>query len=199
MGRRGFPKQGARSALRPGLAGSVLRSAGDVVSSAPELARLSLNIAAAHHDSRVGGRRLVYGGHTIGLALGQASRLLPNLVTVLGWEFCDHTGPVHEDDTLSSELHIESSRADRSGRGAGATVAGLRGQRHGGRARPAGAGLAVRRPAVLQPGAKRRTQIVSLYRINNRPQHPRSVDISLSVGWQRVHGCRCVRSILHRT
>jgi acyl dehydratase len=92
----------------PGLAGSALRSTGDVVSSAPELPRLALNIAAAHHDSRVGGRRLVYGAHTIGLALGQASRLLPNLVTVLGWESCDHTGRVHEGDILYSELHIES-------------------------------------------------------------------------------------------
>jgi acyl dehydratase len=93
----------------PGMAGAVLHSTGDVVSSAPELARLTLNIAATHHDSRVGGRRLVYGGHTIGLALAQASRLLPNLVTVLGWESCDHTGPVHEGDTLYSELHIESA------------------------------------------------------------------------------------------
>jgi acyl dehydratase len=92
-----------------GIAGSVLHSTGDVVSSAPELARLTLNIAAAHHDSRVGGRRLVYGGHTIGLALAQASRLLPNLATVLGWESCDHTGPVHEGDTLYSELHVESA------------------------------------------------------------------------------------------
>jgi acyl dehydratase len=41
------------------MAGSVLRSTGDVVSSAPELARLTLNIAATHHDSRSGGRRLV--------------------------------------------------------------------------------------------------------------------------------------------
>ena len=89
-------------------AGAVLHSTGDVVSSAPELARLTLNIAAAHHDSRVGGRRLVYGGHTIGLALAQANRLLPNLATVLGWESCDHTGPVHEGDTLYSELHVES-------------------------------------------------------------------------------------------
>ena len=80
-----------------------------MVSSAPELARLTLNIAAIHHDSRVGGRRLVYGGHTIGLALAQASRLLPNLVTVLGWESCDHTGPVHEGDTLVSELHVEAA------------------------------------------------------------------------------------------
>ncbi len=91
------------------MAGAVLHSTGDVVSSAPELARLTLNIAATHHDSRVGGRRLVYGGHTIGLALAQASRLLPNLGTVLGWESCDHTGPVHEGDTVYSELHVESA------------------------------------------------------------------------------------------
>ncbi|WP_319436248.1 acyl dehydratase [Mycobacterium sp. RTGN5] len=95
----------------PDMAGSVLRSTGDVVSSAPELARLSLNIAATHHDSRVGGQRLVYGGHTIGLALAQASRLLPNLATVLGWQSCDHTGPVHEGDTVYSELHIEAADA----------------------------------------------------------------------------------------
>lgn len=100
----------------PELAGVVLRSTGDVVSSAPELARLSLNIAATHHDSRVGGQRLVYGGHTIGLALAQASRLLPNLVTVLGWQSCDHTGPVYEGDTLHSELHIEAAEPnDRGG------------------------------------------------------------------------------------
>ncbi|MFZ1179556.1 MAG: acyl dehydratase, partial [Mycobacterium sp.] len=92
-----------------GMAGMVLHSTGDVVISAPELARLTLNIAATHHDSRVGGRRLVYGGHTIGLALAQASRLLPNLGTVLGWESCDHTGPVHEGDTVYSELHVESA------------------------------------------------------------------------------------------
>ncbi|EHB55389.1 hypothetical protein MycrhDRAFT_2583 [Mycolicibacterium rhodesiae JS60] len=102
----------------PEMAGSVLRSTGDVVSSAPELARLSLNIAATHHDSRVGGQRLVYGGHTIGLALAQTSRLLPNLATVLGWQSCDHTGPVHEGDTLYSELQIEVAEAlpgDRGG------------------------------------------------------------------------------------
>jgi acyl dehydratase len=93
----------------PGVAGAVLHSTADVVSSAPELARLTLNIAATHHDWRAGGKRLVYGGHTIGLALAQTSRLLPNLVTVLGWESCDHTGPVHEGDTLFSELHVESA------------------------------------------------------------------------------------------
>ncbi len=74
----------------PELAGRAFSSSADVVSSAPELARLSLNIAATHHDERVAGAaaggRLVYGGHTIGLALAQANRALPNLVTVTGWD-----------------------------------------------------------------------------------------------------------------
>jgi acyl dehydratase len=97
------------------LAGTVLHSTADVVSSAPELARLTLNIAAVHHDSRINGRRLVYGGHTIGLALAQASRLLPNLATVLGWQSCDHTGPVYEGDTVYSELHIDSAEPTDNG------------------------------------------------------------------------------------
>jgi len=97
------------------LAGTVLHSGADVVSSAPELARLTLNIASVHHDSRIGGRRLVYGGHTIGLALAQASRLLPNLATVLGWRSCDHTAPVNEGDTLYSELHIDSAEPTDNG------------------------------------------------------------------------------------
>jgi len=101
----------------PALAGTVLTSTADVVSSAPELARLTLNIAATHHDSRVAGTRLVYGGHTIGLALAQATRLLPNLVTVLAWESCDHTGPVHEGDTLYSELQVETATPLSDGRG----------------------------------------------------------------------------------
>ncbi len=91
------------------IAGTVLHSTADVVSSAPELARLTLNIAATHHDSRLGGRRLVYGGHTIGLAFAQATRLLPDIATVLGWESCDHIGPVYEGDTLFSELHVEGA------------------------------------------------------------------------------------------
>jgi acyl dehydratase len=82
---------------------------GDVVSAAPELARLTLNVAAAHHDaSAAGGRRLVYGGHVIGLALSQAARSLPSLVTVAAWDGCDHLGPVHEGDTLRSTIFIET-------------------------------------------------------------------------------------------
>jgi acyl dehydratase len=102
----------------PAIVGAVLHGTADVVSSAPELARLTLNIAATHHDSRVSGRRLVYGGHTIGLALAQVTRALPNLVTVLGWTSCDHTGPVHEGDTLYSEIHVEEAAVLPGGRGA---------------------------------------------------------------------------------
>ncbi len=47
---------------------------GDLVSSAPELARLTLNIAMVHHDARASAEgRLVYGGHTIGIAATQAA------------------------------------------------------------------------------------------------------------------------------
>jgi acyl dehydratase len=92
--------------------------AGDVVSSAPELARLTLNLAHVHHDrfSQPSGR-LVYGGHTIGLALAQVSRTLPQLLTVAGWHGCDHTGPVREGDTLVSHIEVTNVFA---------AVAGLR-------------------------------------------------------------------------
>jgi acyl dehydratase len=109
----------------PAIAGTVLHSSADVVSNAPELARLTLNIAATHHDSRSAGQRLVYGGHTIGLALAQATRLLPNLVTVLGWQSCDHTGPVHEGDTLYSELHVDGAEPLPGGRGGVLTLRSL--------------------------------------------------------------------------
>ncbi len=80
---------------------------GDVVSGAPELARLSLNVAVAHHDARAaGGRRLVYGGHTIGIAAAQIGRTLPDLLTVLGWRRCDHLAPVHEGDTLRGVVTV---------------------------------------------------------------------------------------------
>ena len=88
---------------------SVGITGGDVVSSAPELARLSMNLAVVHHDRTAtpSGERLVYGGHTIGLALAQASRALPSLLTVVAWHDCDHIGPVHEGDTLHSAIVVE--------------------------------------------------------------------------------------------
>jgi len=96
-------------APRPRAGLRVSASAGDVVSSAPELARLTLNVAAAHHDagSQGAGERLVYGGHTIGLAAAQASRALPGIVTIVGWHSCDHLAPVREGDTLHSEVEVE--------------------------------------------------------------------------------------------
>jgi acyl dehydratase len=89
---------------------------GDVVSSAPELARLILNVAMVHHDSSAGGgRRLVYGGHTIGLAAAQAARALPNLVTIVAWHNCDHLAPVREGDTLRSSIELQATEPLPSG------------------------------------------------------------------------------------
>jgi len=97
--------------------GQVFRVAGgDVVSSAPELARLTLNVARVHHDAAAGSPgRLVYGGHTIGIALHQAVRALPGIVTVVGWHGCDHTGPVREGDTLTSVIEVEQVEPSSSG------------------------------------------------------------------------------------
>jgi acyl dehydratase len=82
---------------------------GDVVDSAPALARMTLNVAMAHLDATraAHGQRLVYGGHTIGLAAAQAARAAPGLVTILGWHAADHTGPVFEGDTLRSSIEVE--------------------------------------------------------------------------------------------
>jgi acyl dehydratase len=67
-----------------------------------------MNVAMVHHDlAAAGGQRLVYGGHAIGLALAQATRSLPSMVTVAAWHGCDHLGPVHEGDTLRSTLSVE--------------------------------------------------------------------------------------------
>jgi acyl dehydratase len=82
---------------------------GDVVDSAPALARLTLNVAMAHLDATraAHGQRLVYGGHTIAIAAAQAARAAPGLVTILGWHAADHTGPVFEHDTLRSSIALE--------------------------------------------------------------------------------------------
>jgi acyl dehydratase len=82
---------------------------GSVVSSAPELARLSLNIATAHHDQTASAtaRRLVYGGHTIGIAAAHVGLALPDLATIVAWEHCDHLAPVFEGDTLFTDVTLE--------------------------------------------------------------------------------------------
>jgi acyl dehydratase len=109
-------------ALRPSgappAAGTVVAvEGGDVVSSAPELARLTLNLATAHHDgtTRADGRRLVYGGHTIGLAAAQLSRVLGELVYLPAWHSCDHTAAVFEGDVLRSSVEVETTRPGPAG------------------------------------------------------------------------------------
>lgn len=73
------------------------------VTEAQTLVRLTQNLAAAHRDSRRGqhGQRLVYGGHTVGLAQASLTRIDPSIATVLGWHSCDHLAPVYENDLLS--------------------------------------------------------------------------------------------------
>lgn len=81
----------------------------DPVTAATELARLTVNLAEVHYDPRVTGtgRRLVYGGHTIGLATHQCAKAIPALCAVIAWETCDHTAPVHEGDLLTSTVEVE--------------------------------------------------------------------------------------------
>jgi acyl dehydratase len=92
---------------------------GDSVTAATELARLSLNIAKAHTDpgSHHSGRRLVYGGHTIGIAAAQLCKTLPNLVTIIGWHHCNHLAPVFEGDCLRSTVHLEGTQPLPDGEG----------------------------------------------------------------------------------
>ena len=83
--------------------------AGETVTSAPELARLSLNLAMTHTDATAGthGQRLVYGGHVIGIAAAHLTRVLPDLATILSWRSCDHLGPTFEGDLLRSHITLE--------------------------------------------------------------------------------------------
>jgi acyl dehydratase len=83
--------------------------AGETVTCAPELARLSLNVAMTHTDATAGvhGQRLVYGGHVIGVGASHLTRALPDLATILAWRSCDHLGPTFEGDVLRSEIKLE--------------------------------------------------------------------------------------------
>ncbi len=82
---------------------------GETVTAAPELARLTLNLATAHTDATgsAHGRRLVYGGHTISIAAAHVTRAVPKLATIVAWAGCDHLGPVFEGDVLRTEVHVE--------------------------------------------------------------------------------------------
>lgn len=107
---RGWDLEPLPSVPRPGAGAVFSVLGGDVVSSAPELARLTGNVARVHHDrDAAGGDRLVYGGHSIGLALHHVCQVLPGLVAVAGWHGCDHLAPVHEGDLVTSSVAVERS------------------------------------------------------------------------------------------
>jgi acyl dehydratase len=53
----------------------------------------------------------------VGLALSQATRMLPSMVTVTAWQSCDHLAPVREGSRLRSTLTILDKYA--LGRGGG--------------------------------------------------------------------------------
>jgi len=84
----------------------------DTVTGAPELARMTLNMARAHTDASASayGKRLVYGGHTISMASAQMTRALPNLVTLIAWRSCAHSAPVFEGDRLWTEFQVEDKQ-----------------------------------------------------------------------------------------
>ncbi|MGE0486396.1 MAG: MaoC family dehydratase [Gammaproteobacteria bacterium] len=90
----------------------VVIEAQDTITCAPELVRITGNIAFAHTDASRSylGKRLVYGGHTISLALAQVARAMPNIVTMVGWQGCDHLGPVLEEDIIRSEFDVTAIR-----------------------------------------------------------------------------------------
>lgn len=112
-----------------------LVEARDSISSAPELARMTLNMALTHFDAAesIYGLRLVFGGHAIALAAAQASRALPNILTILAWRGCDHLAPVFEGDMLSSEISVEALHPLPKGGG----LADLRARVHAERGRDA--------------------------------------------------------------
>ena len=87
--------------------------AADTVTSAPELVRLTLNLAMTHTDASrsVYGKRLVYGGHTIALASKHLTFALPHLLQILAWYQCDHVGPVFEEDILKTSVRVDEVNA----------------------------------------------------------------------------------------
>jgi acyl dehydratase len=101
--------------------------AGETVTGAPELARLTLNLATAHTDATgsMHGRRLVYGGHTISVAAAHATRAIPAIATIVGWNSCEHIGPVFEGDVLRTELSVQDT-AERGVVGLRARVSSVR-------------------------------------------------------------------------
>ena len=90
----------------------VVIAAKESITNAPELVRLTGTSAIAHTDASKSylGKRLVYGGHTISVALSQVIRAIPNAVTLLGWQSCDHLSPVLEEALVRTEFVLKKKR-----------------------------------------------------------------------------------------
>jgi len=105
------------ASLRPNVA--YLVEGRDSITSAPEMARATLNLAATHYDASAStyGERLIFGGHTIALAAAAAVRALPEMVTIVAWRSCDHLAPVFEGDMIETRIEVAGLRPLRSGSG----------------------------------------------------------------------------------
>ncbi len=101
----------------------------DTVTAAPELSRLTLNVAMTHRDAAAGahGRRRVYGGLTISIAAAAVAAALPGLATIVAWRSCEHSAPVFEGDRLSTEVKLVAKIPQGQ---AGAALADLRATVH---------------------------------------------------------------------
>ena len=90
----------------------------DTVTDALLLVRLTQNQAPPHRDPAEGpkGQRLVYGGHTIGLAQASLTRMMPGTATIVGWQSCDHLAPVYEEDVLAFHHTLLDERSVGAGR-----------------------------------------------------------------------------------
>ena len=75
----------------------------DYIDNTPALLHLTHNLAFVHRDAEVSpyGRRLVNGLQVAGMAQASLSRVLSGMATVVAWGYCNHTGPVFENDLLS--------------------------------------------------------------------------------------------------
>ncbi len=127
--REAFPVDWDLAAFREGVPGchfaglpeatTYALKARDSVTCAPELVRLTLNMAYTHADPDAStyGKRLVYGGHTIAMAGAHLSRAFPDLLTIVGWRHCNHTAPVFEGDVLRTEATVVKKHPIASGGG----------------------------------------------------------------------------------
>ena len=75
----------------------------DYIDNTPALGHLTHNLAFVHRDAEASpyGRRLVNGLQVAGMAQASLSRVVTGMATVVGWGYCNHTGPVFESDLLS--------------------------------------------------------------------------------------------------